>query len=208
MTRTGRIVPLLLPVLLACGGVAASSGGGRSGADAPAQAANAPATAGPRHTEADIQFMSGMIAHHGQALEMARLVPDRTSTRSIHLLAERIEVSQQDEIAMMNRWLERRGAAARPAGHHDHADGHAAPMAGMLSAEQMARLAAASGPAFDRLFLELMIEHHRGALLMVGELYATPGSGQEVDVNRIASEIDSDQRIEIERMERMLAMMG
>lgn len=152
--------------------------------------------------------MRGMIAHHQQALEMAALVPERTTTEAIRLLAERIQVSQTDEIAQMTRWLERRGESTTPAGDHTahHAQGE--PMPGMLTPEEMDSLARARGAEFDRKFLELMIRHHQGALMMVGQLLATPGAGEEVDVYRIASEIDSDQRIEIQRMEQMLDTLG
>lgn len=161
--------------------------------------------ASPRHTEADTRFMQGMIAHHRQALVMTALVPERTGNRDIHLLAERIEVSQTDEIRQMERWLQSRGETLPDPGMHEHiAMGHGALMPGMLTAEAIARLEAARGPDFDRIFLESMIRHHEGALEMVGRLLATPGSGQEVDVFRFASDVDADQRIEIERMQRML----
>ena len=199
---------LTLPLALASAGCAGASAGGAGGAGGAGPAPGAAPAAGPAYTQADVDFMQGMIAHHRQAQEMAALVPTRTSTESIHLLAERIEVSQTDEIAMMARWLEERGAAVPAPGSHAHHAGHGAAMPGMLSPEQMSALAAAQGAAFDRLFLEGMIQHHQGALVMVGKLLVTPGAGQEVDVYRIASEIDSDQRIEIERMERMLEALG
>ena len=162
----------------------------------------------PRHTEADTRFMQGMIAHHRQALVMTALVRERTDNRGIHLLAERIEVSQTDEIRQMERWLQSRGEGLPDPRAHEHiAMGHGAAMPGMLSAEGIARLESARGPAFDRLFLESMIRHHEGALEMVGRLLATPGAGQEVDVFRFASDVDADQRIEIERMRRMLDTM-
>ena len=161
--------------------------------------------ASPRHTDADTRFMQGMIAHHRQALVMTALVPERTGNRGIQLLSERIEVSQRDEIRQMERWLQSRGEALPDPAMHEHAAmGHGPLMPGMLSAEGIARLEAARGPAFDRLFLESMIRHHEGALEMVGSLLATPGAGQEVDVFRFASDVDADQRIEIERMRRML----
>lgn len=163
---------------------------------------------GPAPVEADVHFIQGMIAHHQQALAMTALVAERTRSGDIHLLAERIEVSQQDEIELMGRWLAAYGQGAAATGSHDHAAGHSGPMPGMLSEAEMARLAASSGLAFDRLFLESMIRHHQGALTMVGDLLAAPGAGQQVDIFRIASEVDSDQRIEIQRMERMLAEMG
>lgn len=171
-----------------------------------AEESAAPRSGGsPRHTEADTRFMQGMIAHHRQALVMTALVPERSDDRGIHLLAERIEVSQTDEIRLMERWLLARGEPLPDPAMHEHAAmGHGTLMPGMLTAEEVARLEAARGPAFDRLFLESMIRHHEGALEMVGRLLATPGAGQEVDVYRFASDVDADQRIEIERMRRML----
>jgi uncharacterized protein (DUF305 family) len=156
-----------------------------------------------QHTPADVRFMQGMIGHHAQALEMAALLPSRTASADMKMLALRIEASQADEIKMMQEWLTRRGQRL-PDPHAHHGFG-AVLMPGMLSAEEMARLAAASGPAFDRLFLEFMIKHHEGALIMVKELFSTPGAGQESDIFAFASDVDADQRMEIDRMSAMLA---
>lgn len=160
----------------------------------------------PRHTEADVRFMQGMIAHHAQALAMTGLVPTRSAREDIRLLAQRIEVSQQDEIALMRRWLAARGQEApSPDAHHEHhgAGGRHAPMPGMLTREELERLAAATGAEFDRLFLESMIRHHEGALTMVAQLFASQGAGQEPEIYRFAAEVDADQRGEIARMRRM-----
>ena len=157
---------------------------------------------GVRFTPADVRFMQGMIGHHAQALEMAALLPDRTGRNEMRLLAKRIDVSQADEIKMMQRWLEARGQDV-PGPHAHHMPG-APLMPGMLTAEEMSRLAAAKGVAFDRLFLELMIKHHEGALTMVKDLYATAGAGQESDIHAFASDVDADQRMEIDRMRGML----
>lgn len=146
--------------------------------------------------------MQGMISHHTQALEMTALLPSRTSRDDMRLLAMRIQVSQADEIAMMQRWLEVRGQEA-PGPHAHHAEG-AALMPGMLTAEEMGRLADARGAAFDRLFLELMTKHHQGALIMVKELFSNAGAGQESEIFAFASEVDADQRMEIDRMGAML----
>lgn len=177
----------------------------------PAEAAGtAPAAQvqGPGFTEADVRFVQGMLAHHAQALVMTALVPERTDTRSVRLLAERIEVSQRDEIQQMVSWLRARGAEVPDlqGGHAHHAVHHAG-MPGMLTAEQLAELTAARGAEFDRLFLRYMIQHHEGALVMVDQLLETPASGQEVDVFRIASEVAADQQAEIQRMQRLLAML-
>lgn len=156
-----------------------------------------------QHTPADVRFMQGMIGHHAQALEMAALLPSRTASDDMRKLALRIEASQADEIKMMQEWLTSRGQSL-PDPHAHHAHG-AVLMPGMLSTEEMARLASARGPAFDRLFLELMIKHHEGALIMVKELFSTPGAGQESDIFAFASDVDADQRMEIDRMSAMLA---
>jgi uncharacterized protein (DUF305 family) len=154
-------------------------------------------------TTADARFMQGMIGHHAQALEMTALVPARTRREDLRTLALRIEVSQADEIKMMQRWLEVRGQQV-PSLHAMHMHG-ATLMPGMLTPEQMAALANAKGAEFDRLFLEGMIQHHGGAITMVHDLFATAGAGQEADIFGFASEVDIDQRAEIDRMRGMLA---
>ncbi len=154
------------------------------------------------HTPADVQFMQAMVGHHAQAIEMTALLPTRTSREDIRLLGERIAASQADEMELMRQWLEDRGAQT-PDAHAHHGAG-AALMPGMLTPEEMSRLAAASGAEFDRLFLELMIKHHQGALVMVRDLFATAGAGQEADIFAFASDVDAEQRIEIGRMGYML----
>jgi uncharacterized protein (DUF305 family) len=156
-------------------------------------------------TPADVKFMQGMIHHHGQAIDMVKLLETRTQSDDMKRFALRIQVSQDDEIKMMRRWLEVRGQDV-PGEHAHHAPG-APMMPGMLTAEEMSRLAAAKGPEFDRLFLEGMIKHHAGALTMVHELFNTPGAGQDSEIYAFASDVDADQRMEIERMSAMLAMM-
>jgi uncharacterized protein (DUF305 family) len=156
----------------------------------------------PKPSAADVLFMQGMIAHHAQAIEMTELLKTRSSRPGMRKLAERIEVSQTDEIRMMREWLEGQGAAV-PSEHAHHAPG-APLMPGMLTPEEMGRLSAASGEAFDRLFLEYMIKHHDGALVMVRELFAARGAAQDSDIHAFASDVDADQRMEITRMSSML----
>ncbi len=146
--------------------------------------------------------MQGMIGHHTQALEMVALLPSRTGREDMKLLAQRILVSQEDEIEMMRDWLRARGQSL-PEPHAHHQPG-AMLMPGMLTADEMARLTAASGAEFDRLFLEGMIKHHGGALTMVQELFQSPGAGQESDIFAFASDVDADQRMEIDRMALLL----
>lgn len=158
------------------------------------------------HVEADTRFMQGMIPHHAQALEMAALVPSRTTREEIHLIAGRIALSQRDEIALMQRWLATRGEAPGDEhAHHTHGDG--ALMPGMLTRADMERLAAARGPVFDRLFLEYMIRHHEGALAMVADLLKAPGAAADPELYQFASHVDADQRMEIARMGRLLATL-
>jgi uncharacterized protein (DUF305 family) len=157
-----------------------------------------------RYTEADVRFMQSMIGHHAQALEMTALLRERTSREDLRLLARRIDDSQTDEIKLMQHWLRVRGQEV-PGPHAHHGPG--ALMPGMLTAGEMAKLAAARGPAFERLFLESMIRHHDGALVMVKALFATPGAGQEPEIFAFASDVDADQRMEIERMGALLAAL-
>jgi len=147
--------------------------------------------------------MQDMISHHAQAVEMTALLRTRTARADMRLLAGRIEASQEDEIAFMRRWLEARGHPAPDAhAHHEHGG---MLMPGMLTAEEMTRLASAAGPDFDRLFLEGMIKHHAGALEMVANLFGAPGAGQDTEIFAFASDVDADQRIEIGRMQSMLS---
>lgn len=157
----------------------------------------------PKFTAADTMFIQGMIPHHEQALAMTALVVDRTDNPDIRLLAKRIDVSQRDEIGLMQRWLtERNVPTSGPnAGHTGHKL-----MPGMLTPEQLDQLKQARDAEFDRLFLTLMIRHHEGALTMVQELYAA-GGGLEPAADQLAREFEADQGIEIERMQKMLAAM-
>ena len=154
----------------------------------------------PRYTRADVAFMQGMIGHHAQAMEMTDLLATRTRSDDMRKLAKRIEVSQADEIRMMKDWLTERGEPLPDP--HAH---HSGPlMPGMLSEGEMSKLRAATGPEFDRLFLESMIKHHEGALVMVRELFAQGGAAQEAEIFAFASDVDADQRMEIQRMAAML----
>jgi uncharacterized protein (DUF305 family) len=155
-----------------------------------------------QYTGADIKFMQGMIGHHAQAVEMVALVPSRTSSEDVRKLALRIDVSQKDEMNMMREWLVARGQQIPdPRAHHMMGTSL---MPGMLTAEEMERLAAAKGAEFDRLFLEGMIKHHSGAITMVHDLFATDGAGQTPEIFSYASDVDADQRMEIDRMGSML----
>jgi uncharacterized protein (DUF305 family) len=162
------------------------------------------------HTEADVLFMQMMIQHHRQALEMTALVPDRTAHEGIPLLAERMDISQTDEVVLMETWLEEREETppAETEGHvHESEPGDELQMTGMLTEAQMAELEAAEGEEFDRLFLEYMIQHHRGALDMIDQLIDADG-GQEAEIGQYTLHVYADQEIEINRMEMLLAEMA
>jgi len=170
-----------------------------------------------RYSQADVDFMTGMIGHHAQALIMSDLADEAGASNPIRILTARIINAQKDEIATMQRWLKDRGQPV-PQVHIDglnlmvhtsdneHVD-HTK-MVGMLSQEQLEELAAAKGSDFDRLFLTYMIQHHKGATSMVDTLFSSDGAGNDELSFRIASDINVDQLTEIARMELMLEEMS
>jgi len=184
------------------------------------------ASAAPRKpSEADIKFMQGMIMHHSQAVEMTDLLRTRSQDKEVQALGKRISISQTDEMRFMKQWLTDRGLplsehrsmdmagmdmsgmdhASMDNASMDHMDMGPMPMMpGMLTPAQMKALAAATGPAFDHLFLTGMIQHHTGALTMVKDLFATPGAGQDPQLFDFASDVDNTQQAEIDIMRHML----
>jgi uncharacterized protein (DUF305 family) len=212
-------------VLLAAG--AAACGGARAAANSGPQPAQ-PATeksefeaiyrarqdsARMRFTDADVQFMTGMIGHHAQALVMAGLASSHGASQSVRTLAGRIINAQNDEIALMSQWLRDRGQAV-PEVHISgttltlHGAEHALHMPGMLTPAQLTELDKANGAEFDRLFITFMIQHHKGAVTMVHDLFGKDGAVQDDLAFKIASDIQVDQLTEIARMELMLAAMS
>jgi uncharacterized protein (DUF305 family) len=175
------------------------------------------------YTAADVAFMTGMIAHHAQAVVMARWAPTHGASDDVRTLCARIINAQQDEIRIMQQWLsDRRQPVPHPnfdaiAAHADTgmamasmsgmpAAGahHETLMPGMLTPAQLDTLDHARGPDFDRTFLRGMIQHHRGAIEMVKTLFGTPGAGQDELTFKLASDINVDQTTEIARMQKML----
>lgn len=205
--RCGSVVFLVALVTLACGGATAAAEPALGPRAAPAQSRGPAVIVDTLRREphpADVAFLRAMIPHHQQALEMTALVAGRSGRDAVRLLARRLEQSQEDEIAMMRRWLADRGVPQGDAHAHDGGEAHRTLMPGMLTREELERLSSRDGGEFDRLFLELMIRHHVGALTMVEELFVA-GGGQESEIFQLASHMDSDQRMEITRMRRMLA---
>jgi len=168
----------------------------------------APADSGRRsYTAADVQFVAGMIGHHAQAVQMAGWAPSHGASAAVRVLCERIVVAQNDEIAFAQRWLREHNQPVPPAdprGHVMPGMDHPMLMPGMLTPDQMAQLDAARGREFDRLFLRFMIQHHQGALTMVGQLLAAPGAAENGPIFRFAADVNADQTTEIDRMTRML----
>lgn len=165
------------------------------------------------YTKADIAFMTGMISHHAQAIVMSKWAPTHGASSSVQTLAARIINAQQDEIRTMQQWLLDRNQPA-PDGHAgmmmhgagmsmDGSKGESL-MPGMLTDDQLKQLDAAHGPEFDRLFLTFMIQHHRGAITMVKQLFETYGAAQDELIFKYASDVNVDQTTEIARMQRML----
>jgi uncharacterized protein (DUF305 family) len=173
---------------------------------APSVAAAPAATRSPHWTAADAEFMTGMIGHHAQAVLMAGWAPGHGASPAVLRLCERIVVGQNDEIALMQRWLREWGQPVPEAdARHDMMPGmeHML-MPGMLTADELNRLDQATGPAFDRLFLTDMIRHHQGAITMVNGLIGTEGAARDDNVFKLVSDMSADQSIEIERMNGML----
>jgi uncharacterized protein (DUF305 family) len=169
-----------------------------------------PSTKGtlPPKSPADVEFMQGMIMHHQQAVEMTALIASHTDNKDLRSLGAKISSSQSDEIRFMQRWLAARGEplsmsmAGMPG--MDESGKPMPLMPGMLTLEQMEALRKAHGAEFDHLFLVGMIQHHNGALIMVKDLFDTPGAGQDADLFNFATDADNTQRAEIKIMQSML----
>ncbi|HRP07183.1 MAG TPA: DUF305 domain-containing protein [Gemmatimonadales bacterium] len=203
MPRSGSLL-FLLPAAFAC--AAATQQSPAAEPDSPRHHDHAGMTAevvippGSIWTAADVHFMQGMIAHHAQAIHMTRLAEGSGASAQVLRIARKIDQSQITEIVLMQNWLADRGQFVA-----DTSSWRTMSMPGMLTATELGQLASARGAGFDRLFLELMIRHHEGALQMVADLHATPRAAQEVDVSVFATEVQLVQTAEIDAMRLMLA---
>jgi uncharacterized protein (DUF305 family) len=196
--------PAILAILCSAA-LSAGCGGGRSSS----LHATPPGLGRLPYTDADVDFMAGMIPHHAQAVIMAGWAPSHGARKDVAILCERIVVAQRDEIGMMQQWLRDRGQAvpdATSTRHRMKMNGmeHDMLMPGMLTDEEMAALDRSRGPEFDRLFLTGMIRHHQGAIDMVDVLFKAYGAAQDETVYKFASDVYADQSIEIDRMHQML----
>lgn len=167
------------------------------------------------YTQADIDFMSGMIAHHSQAIVMAKWAPSHGASASIQTLCARIINAQRDEIHLMQSWLRARNQAVAPADTITglgmmtmHGTTHQMLMPGMLTEAQLKELDQARGEQFDKLFLKFMIQHHQGAVGMVTDLFGTTGAAQDELTFKLANDISADQTTEIARMQKMLVALA
>jgi uncharacterized protein (DUF305 family) len=181
---------------------------GAPGQPSKALPADAHATV-PPVANADIEFMQGMVMHHSQAVEMTALISSHTTNPDVRSLGAKISSSQSDEMLFMKRWLVARGkpvSMAMPGmPDMDMSGKPMAAMPGMLTPVQMTALRGAKGAMFDHLFLTGMIQHHNGALIMVKDLFNSPGAGQDADLFNFATDADNTQRAEINIMQSMLA---
>jgi uncharacterized protein (DUF305 family) len=157
---------------------------------------------GALYTKADVEFMQGMIAHHAQAIVMSRMATSHGANPQVLKLSNKIDQSQVPEIDIMQKWLRRYNQFAP-----DTSSWHHMRMDGMLTDEQLAQLDAAKGVDFDRAYLQLMIQHHQGALKMVDDLFAVPMAAQEVDVSVFANDVVTAQTGEIGIMQRLLSQL-
>lgn len=196
--------PAAALVSLACSQAASQS-------PAPSTSASPSTPASARYTPADVEFLTGMIPHHTQAIRIANWAPTHDAGAALRVMAQRIIVAQRDEIGLMQRWLREHGQPVPESdtthAHHMAGMDHGAMMPGMLSQAQLDALDQARGPEFDRLFLLYMIQHHQGALTMVEKLVNSPGAAQDDFIFKLVSDMNADQLTEIERMKSMLVDM-
>ncbi|MEU9059659.1 DUF305 domain-containing protein [Streptomyces sp. NPDC048430] len=211
--RAAALTTALVAAVLAVGGCDDGSGGeaadagadkgvsvvapGKPGEPARTLSADEAAKAAGDDTpnSADFRYARMMIEHHEQALVLTALVPGRASSASVERLAKRISAAQKPEIGAMEGWLKNNGGDDREE-THDHST-----MPGMATDKQIEKLRASQGKAFDRLFLELMITHHQGAVTMATEALA---DGNNVLVEEMANDVVAQQTVEIDRMRGLM----
>src|ERR1700722_16177427 len=202
-------MPISPRLVLAVSLLATAFGAGCATAPASGLHTTPPALGRLPYSDADVDFMAGMIPHHAQAVVMAGWAPSHGARKDVAIFCERIVVGQRDEIATMQGWLRDPGQTvpdATSTRHRMKMNGieHDMLMPGMLTDEEMAALDRARGSEFDRLFLTGMIKHHQGAIDMVNVLFAAYGAAQDETVFKFASDVYADQWIEIDRMTEML----
>src|SRR6266480_1696047 len=200
---TNRVATtLVLSVLIGGPSLALSQRGGMPGMHGMDMGHEIVIPKGALYTKADVEFMQGMIAHHAQAIVMSRMAESHRANPQVLKLSNKIDQSQVPEIRIMQGWLQRNHQFVP-----DTSSWHKVVMAGMLTPEQLKELDAARGVDFDRAYLEMMIQHHAGALRMVDDLFNTSLAGQEVDVNVFANDVVTAQTTEIGIMQKLLTQL-
>jgi uncharacterized protein (DUF305 family) len=201
---TKRVASTLVLSIALIGGpsLALAQAGGMAGMDHMNMGREIVIPKGAIYTKADVEFMQGMIAHHAQAVVMSRMAKSHGANPQVLRMSSKIDQSQVPEIHIMQDWLRRNNQFAPDTSSWRHMT-----MAGMLTPAQMTALEAAKGVAFDRAYLEYMIQHHVGALQMVEDLFAAPLAGQEVDVNVFANDVVTVQTAEIGIMQKLLTQL-
>jgi uncharacterized protein (DUF305 family) len=204
MVTTKRCARALVVCLMSIGGpsLALSQAGGMAGMSGMHMGQEIVIPKGAPYTKADVEFMQGMIAHHAQAIVMSRMAESHGANPQVLKLSNKIEQSQVPEIRIMQAWLRRNDQFAPDTSSWRHMT-----MAGMLTDAQLEQLDAAKGVEFDRAYLQMMIQHHSGALKMVNDLFNTSMAGQEVDVNVFANDVVTAQTVEIGIMQKLLAQL-
>lgn len=161
--------------------------------------------AGAAFNATDVAFAQGMIPHHGQAVQMADMALDVSTNAEVRALAEQIKAAQSPEIEQMSTWLtdwdqEVPDPNAMMDDNMDHSGGMM--MSGMMSAADMARLGNATGSEFDRMFLEMMVLHHEGAIEMAAKELA---GGMYQPTKDLAQAVVTGQQLEIDKMNTLIA---
>ena len=202
MTNKRAAGALLSVVLLGGPSLALAQRGGMAGMNHMDMGHEIVIPKGALYTKADVEFMQGMIAHHSQAIVMSRMAKSHGANPQVLKLSNKIDQSQVPEIRIMQLWLTRYNQFAP-----DTSSWHNMTMPGMLTTAQLHELDGAKGVDFDRAYLQLMIQHHAGALKMVDDLFNTPLAGQEVDVNVFANDVVTAQTTEIGIMQKLFTQL-
>ena len=199
-TRTALILaaPALALALSSCGGDQSSAPGAAAGTASPGASGSSAAALAVGFNQQDTTFASNMIQHHGQAVQMADLVASRSTDQKVIDLAAKIKAAQAPEIATMNSWLKSWGM---PEVEDMSGMDMGGSMPGMMSAADLADLAAAKGAEFDRMFLTMMVAHHEGAITMAKEQVT---KGKNADAKALAGKVVADQSAEIAQIRGML----
>ncbi len=194
-------------VLVAALSTIAIAGCGTAAPSATSAPATAASSAAAQHNDADVAFVQGMIPHHTQAVAMSQLVQGRASSPKVTALATQIEQAQGPEITQMQGFLQSWNVPAAPSGDMGGMSGMSgggSAMPGMMSGQQMQQLGSADGAAFDRMFLQMMTEHHTGAITMA---QTELRDGQNPDAKALAQKIIDAQQAEIATMKQLLTTL-